>query len=185
MPKQPDRNSNFCYKCKTNVANFTLKSDKICKECFLEHVVHRFKSSLRSNLKIWKDDLNLVCVSGGSNSMALLHLLFKSLFGNESNRKMFFQVHILYIDEGTAVYNWQESERLQNLNLIKERCQEYNFTYTIVPIESIFDIEGSSIDLKKRSHSEKLTQEEEKKLDEENHSQPTNLSSIANVELAV
>jgi hypothetical protein len=70
--------------------------------------VHKFKSSLRQNLKIWKDDLNLVCISGGSNSMAMLNMLYFSLFGNQSNRKMFFRVHILYIDECRSVYGHDE-----------------------------------------------------------------------------
>lgn len=43
--------------------------------------MHRFKSSLRKNLKIWKDDLNLICISGGSSSMALLNMMHESLFG--------------------------------------------------------------------------------------------------------
>lgn len=71
-----------CFKCKVNPPNFTNKQDKVCKECFLDILVHRFKSSLRQNLKIWKDDLNLVCISGGSNSMGMLNMLYKSLFGN-------------------------------------------------------------------------------------------------------
>ena len=82
----------------------------------MDSVVHRFKSSLRVNLKIWKDDLNLICISGGSASMALLDLMHNSLFGDEekekdgavkiTQRKMFFKVHVLHIDEGRAVYGW-------------------------------------------------------------------------------
>mgnify|MGYP000870955143 CR=1 FL=1 len=76
----------------------------------MESVIHRFKQSLRLNLKIWKDDLNLICVSGGSCSMALLDLLHDSLFGTSSQtqRKLFFRVHVLYIDEGKAVYDWSD-----------------------------------------------------------------------------
>jgi len=41
--------------------------------------------------------------------MALLDLMYDALFGTSSNtqRKMFFSVHVLYIDEAT-VYNWDE-----------------------------------------------------------------------------
>jgi len=117
------------------------KQDKVCKECFQDILVHRFKSSLRQNLKIWKDDLNLVCISGGSNSMALLNMLYFSLFGNQSNRKMFFSVHILYIDEGPAVYGHSAEENNKNLEFIMEICEKYKFTYTILPLESVFDIE--------------------------------------------
>jgi hypothetical protein len=101
----------MCYKCKVNKASFANKQDKVCKTCLLEVIVHRFKSSLRKNLKIWKDDLNLICISGGSNSMALLHMMFESLFGHYSQRKMFFKVHILYIEEGSTVYEWSEEVR--------------------------------------------------------------------------
>ena len=68
----------------------------------MESMVGRFKQSLRTNLKIWKDDLNLICISGGSSSMALLDLMHEALFGATSltQRKMFFKVHVLHIDEG-------------------------------------------------------------------------------------
>lgn len=114
-----------CFKCKKNRANFTNKQDKVCKDCFLEMFVHRFKSSLRSNLRIWKDDLNLICISGGSNSMALINLMYMSLFGNVSNRKMFFRVHILYIEEGSAVYGWDDEKRQKNIDFIIETCKKY------------------------------------------------------------
>ena len=84
--------------------------------------MHKFKSSLRQNLKIWKDDLNLVCISGGSNSMGMLNMLYMSLFGNQSNRKMFFRVHVLYIDESPAVYGLSEGQHAANLHLIEKVC---------------------------------------------------------------
>ena len=91
-----------------------------CKACFLDVFSHRFRASLRKNLKIWKDDLNLIALSGGSNSMAMMHLLYSSLLENQGTKKMFFRVHIIYIDEGKAVYNWSDEESERNLNLIKE-----------------------------------------------------------------
>jgi tRNA(Ile)-lysidine synthase TilS/MesJ len=103
------KSGKICFKCKLRPPNYKNKADKVCKGCFMESVVARFKMSLRLNLKIWKDDLNLICISGGSSSMGLLDLMHEALFGNTSlsQRKMFFKVHILYIDEGRAVYGWQ------------------------------------------------------------------------------
>ncbi len=77
----------------------------------MDSIITTFKKSLRINLKIWKDDLNLICISGGSSSMALLDLMHESMFGNTSktNRKLFFKVHVIYIDEGRAVYGWSEA----------------------------------------------------------------------------
>ena len=54
---------------------------------------------------------------------------------------MFFRVHVLYIDEGQAVYNWSDDFHTEQIDLIKSICEKYEFTYSIVPIESIFDIE--------------------------------------------
>ena len=74
----------ICFKCKLRPPNYKNKADKVCKACFMESVVARFKMSLRLNLKIWKDDLNLICISGGSSSMGLLDLMHEALFGNTS-----------------------------------------------------------------------------------------------------
>jgi len=74
----------ICFKCRFRVPNYSSKQDKVCKVCFMDSMIHRFKMSLRLNLKIWKDDLNLICISGGSSSMALLDLMHDSLFGTSS-----------------------------------------------------------------------------------------------------
>ena len=110
----------ICFKCKLRKPNYLNKADKVCKGCFMESMIGRFKMSLRTNLKIWKDDLNLICISGGSNSMALLDLMHDSLFGtsSQSQRKMFFQVHVIYIDEGRVVYNWTPEQHEEHIKLI-------------------------------------------------------------------
>ena len=74
--------------------------------------------------------------------MGMLNMLYMSLFGNQSNRKMFFRVHVLYIDEGPAVYGLSEEQHTANLDLIEKVCSAYKFTYTILPLEAIYDIEG-------------------------------------------
>jgi hypothetical protein len=69
--------------------------------------------------------------------MALLNLLYVSLFANNSGsgRKMFFKVHILYIEESSAVYGITPEQRAQNISFITKACDTYGFTYTIVPLE--------------------------------------------------
>jgi len=74
----------ICFKCRIRAPNYSQKQDKVCKICFMDSMIHRFKMSLRLNLKIWKDDLNVICISGGSSSMALLDLMHDSLFGTSS-----------------------------------------------------------------------------------------------------
>jgi hypothetical protein len=54
---------------------------------------------------------------------------------------------------------------------IKTTCEKYNFTYTIIPLEAIYDV-SDSIDLKNVSDDEAKLIDAEKKKDEENHSVP-------------
>lgn len=140
----------------------------------MEALIHRFKMSLRTNLKIWKDDLNLICISGGSNSMALLDLMHQALFGvsTQTQRKMFFKVHVIYVDEGRAIYGWSEEEHAKNIKMITEMCQtKYNFTFTVVPLEAIFDVQSEVVELKQPSAEQKLKLEEEKKNDFDHHTE--------------
>jgi hypothetical protein len=58
---------------------------------------------------------------------------------------MFFRVHILYIDECSGVYGVNEETRLKNIQFIIETCQRYKFTYTIVPLERVFDIDIEAV----------------------------------------
>lgn len=61
---------------------------------------------------------------------------------------MFFKVHVIYIDEGQVVYNWSKEQHEDNLKFIIETCENYQFSYSIIPIESIYDIGGENLDIK-------------------------------------
>lgn len=72
--------------------------------------------------------------------MAMMHLLWNCLNGNKSQKKMFFKIHIIYIDEAQTVFGTTEEESLRRRNLIIELCAKYGFQYTIVPIEKAYEI---------------------------------------------
>ena len=72
--------------------------------------------------------------------MAMLHLLWSCLNGNKSQKKMFFKVHILYIDEAQSVFNTSVAEAEARKNFVIKHCVDYGFTYTIVPIESAYEL---------------------------------------------
>ena len=57
--------------------------------------------------------------------MALLNMLHESLFGHQSNRKMFFKVHIVYIEERSAVYDLNDEERQRNIDFVISVCESY------------------------------------------------------------
>lgn len=106
--------------------------------------------------------------------MALLNMMYSSLFVNAIRNKMYFKVHVLYIDEGAAVYDWNEEQRQVNLQIIKSACDRYQFTYTIIPIEAIYDV-NEALDLKLATKEEVEKIDEEKKRDENEHTKPNNI----------
>ena len=73
-----------CYKCKEKPAQYKNKQDVVCRDCLMWMLTHRFKNALVRYVRIQKDYPNLVAVSGGSNSMAMLHFLHCCLNGNTS-----------------------------------------------------------------------------------------------------
>jgi hypothetical protein len=54
------------------------------------------------------------------------------------------------------------------LKLIREACETYKFTFTILPLEAIYDIDDKT-DLRVSGQEEAKIIEEEKKRDEELH----------------
>jgi hypothetical protein len=120
--------------------------------------------------------------------MALLNMLHFSLFGNQSNRKMFFRVHILYIEEGSIVYGHDEETRAKNIGFIKEICEKYKFTFTIVPLERIYDLDLEvvpGLDMRVADAETSAKIEEEKKLDEISHATPIGLEDVVGKEIEV
>ena len=136
-PKTTDR---LCLKCKTNRATRLLKNEQVCGECYQFNLTHRFKNTLVRYCRIQKDFPNLVAVSGGSNSMAMLHMLWNCLSGNKSQKKMFFKVHVLYIEEGIQVFGISSEEAERRRNLIIRVCESYQFTYTIIQLEAVYEV---------------------------------------------
>ena len=136
-----------CYKCKVKEATLKNKQDVVCWECLESILVHRFKNAMTRHVGVQKDFPNLVAISGGSNSMAMLHFLYHCLSGNTSQKKMFFKVHILYIEEGPALYGWSPEETIRHRELITSTCTKYQLTYTVVPFEKVFEITRDMINV--------------------------------------
>jgi tRNA(Ile)-lysidine synthase TilS/MesJ len=81
-----------------------------------------------------------VAVSGGSNSMAMLHMLWNCLNANKSQKKMFFSIHVLYIQESCAVFGTEQSLEDERRDIIISLCNKYGFTYTVISIESVYTL---------------------------------------------
>lgn len=77
--------------------------------------------------------------------MAMLHFLHCCLNGNTSQKKMFFKIHVLYIDEARSVYGVTQEEADARIALVTEACQQYGFNYTILPIERVFELSRDAL----------------------------------------
>lgn len=77
--------------------------------------------------------------------MAMLHFLHCCLNGNTSQKKMFFKIHVLYIDEAKGVFGATQEQADERIALVTEACQKYGFNYTILPIERIFELTRDSL----------------------------------------
>jgi hypothetical protein len=64
---------------------------------------------------------------------------------------MFLKVHILYIDEGEAVYGWTPEQAEANRKVITTACEKYKIPYTILPFEAIFDIDPSVVSVEQKN----------------------------------
>ena len=89
----------ICQKCNENNSKVYNRNKFLCLQCFNEIIVHKFKANLRTCCKIRQEDYILVCISGGNFSMSMLEMFRQSFDESKSNRKLFFKIKILYIDD--------------------------------------------------------------------------------------
>jgi cytoplasmic tRNA 2-thiolation protein 2 len=129
----------ICYKCKMNKSNYANRHEFICKQCFLGIISHKFRSNLRTHCKIRHEDNLLVCISGGVNSMAMLHWFYGTFNDNTSNRKQFFKLKVLYVDQSCLYYSGDAllKEREFKFNQISRICKSYGFPFDIINLEHI------------------------------------------------
>ncbi|CAI9737464.1 tRNA 2-thiolation 2-A-like [Octopus vulgaris] len=145
---QNDGSVRLCVKCQENEAKFVIRqNDPFCRDCFLTHVTHKFRSNIGKSKLIRDRDCILLAYSGGPSSSALLHLVKDGLELSKF-KKLRFIPEIVYIDEGAALgQSW--AQRQEILIQIKEFCERMGMPYYITSLEQVFcPPENSKIKLK-------------------------------------
>lgn len=94
----------------------------------------------------------LVCISGGINSMALAHWFNITFNDNTSNKKLFFKLKFLHVDNTflkEKYFNLDDSkkdlllqERKQKSLFLEDLFKKYSFDYEIINLENVFEIEN-------------------------------------------
>ena len=107
----------ICEKCTKNKSKVYNRNKFLCLDCFNEIIIHKFKANLRTCCKVRQEDYILVCISGGNFSMSMLEMFRQSFNESKSNRKLFFKLKILYVDDSLLL---KDKDKLLKKEIIEK-----------------------------------------------------------------
>lgn len=122
-----------CSKCSKNAVTFRPYSGEyLCKSCFTKSIEVRVKRAIASHKMLRDEDKIAVGLSGGKDSVVLLHILkrIEEKFPNSS-------LVAITIDEGISGY------REQSIEIAKKNASALNIPHKIFTFKGIF---GCTID---------------------------------------
>jgi uncharacterized protein (TIGR00269 family) len=118
-----------CDRC-DNVAVYSRKysGENLCSICFSDSIVRKTAKTISKYNMIRNDELVCVAVSGGKDSLTLLHILDKM------SKKHNFRIKVITIDEGIEGY------RNEALEIVKNFCGKINVGYSVYSYKDLFDL---------------------------------------------
>lgn len=118
-----------CHKCE-NEASYSRKysGESLCSDCFSISIMRKTAKTISKYRMIKNDDLVCVAVSGGKDSLALLHILHKM------SKTHNFEIKVATIDEGIPGY------RNESLEIVRNFCSTLNVEYKIYSYKELFDL---------------------------------------------
>lgn len=159
-------NKKLCEKCMNNPSKLYNRNKFLCLDCFNGIIIHKFKSNLRTCCKIRQEDYLLVCISGGNYSMGMLELFHQSFNDSNSNRKLFFKIKILYVDDSILLKDKEKiiEERNKRKLFIDKKLKEYKFDYDIIYLEKVMNLNDINLNLNENNEYENVLIEKYLKL---------------------
>jgi uncharacterized protein (TIGR00269 family) len=122
-----------CDRCKRDAVTFIRYSGAhLCKEHFTEFVEKRIKKEMRKQGEMHKDNVIALAVSGGKDSIVMMHMLHKIL----GDRKD-LELHAITVDEGIAGY------RPESVEKAKRNCKALDIPLHIIGFK---DMVGTTMD---------------------------------------
>ncbi|MGQ0771653.1 MAG: TIGR00269 family protein [Nitrososphaerota archaeon] len=118
-----------CDRCQ-NTAVYSRKysGENLCSECFSNSILRKAAKTISKYNMIQNDELVCVAVSGGKDSLALLHVLSKMSTNHN------FKIHAITIDEGIEEY------RDEALEIVKNFCSELGVSHSVYSYKELFDL---------------------------------------------
>ena len=118
-----------CHKCE-NEASYSRKysGENLCSDCFSISIMRKTAKTISKYRMIKNGDLVCVAVSGGKDSLSLLHILHKM------SKTHNFEIKVATIDEGIPGY------RNESLEIVRNFCSTLNVEYKIYSYKDLFDL---------------------------------------------
>ncbi|MFM7862062.1 MAG: TIGR00269 family protein, partial [Candidatus Nitrosotenuis sp.] len=118
-----------CDRCQ-NTAAYSRKysGESLCSECFSNSILRKTAKTISKYNMIQNGELVCVAVSGGKDSLALLHVLSKMAKNHN------FRIHAVTIDEGIPGY------RDEALDIVRDFCARLGVEHTIYPYKDLFGL---------------------------------------------
>lgn len=112
-----------CNKCKNGAVFFRKYSGEgLCSSCFSDSIVRKTEKTILKHNMIQENDIVGVAVSGGKDSLSLLHVLKKL---SESRN---FRIIAITVDEGIPNYRDEALEIVRNFcNNLGVECRSYAY----------------------------------------------------------
>lgn len=118
-----------CHRCQSEaVYSRKYSGENLCSECFSISIMRKTAKTISKYQMIKNGDLVCVAVSGGKDSLALLHILEKMSKIHD------FQIKVATIDEGIPDY------RNEALEIVRNFCTTLNVAYKIYSYKELFDL---------------------------------------------
>src|SRR5947209_12366820 len=118
-----------CNRC-DNLAAYSRKysGENLCASCFSNSILQKTARAISKHNMIKNGDVVGVAVSGGKDSLSLLHVLKKM---SESHN---FKIRAITVDEGIPGY------RDEALEIVKNFCNNIGVEYKIFSYKDLFNI---------------------------------------------
>lgn len=139
----------LCTLCKRREAFFfrPYSGEKLCKKCFVESVENKVRATIAKYKMLEFDDRIAVAVSGGKDSVSLLHILAK--IEQDYPKASLLAVSV---DEGIAGY------RDEALKIAGENCKKLGVKHHVISFKELYGFTLDEIVSKlKRSGGSELT----------------------------
>ena len=118
-----------CNKCE-NQAVYTRKysGTSLCSNCFSNSILRKTAKTISKYNMIKNNDVVCVAVSGGKDSLVLLHIL------NNMSKSHNFTIKVITIDEGIPGY------RDEALKIVEAFCSKINVRHKVYSYKELFDL---------------------------------------------